>query len=219
MLFCPWDSPGKNIGVGCRALLQGIFLTQGSKPHLVSPALAGGFFTTSATREAQERGNVLVAQSCPTLCNPMDCSLPVSSVHGISQARVQEQVAILFSRGSSQPKDQTQVSYIAGRSFTIGATQTENLFNLLPYSWLQFRTGVIEWCSSEVKLLSRVLLCDPMKPTRLLRPWDFPGKSTRVGCHFLLQGIFLTQDSHLDLLQCRQLLYRLSSEGSPGGIN
>ena len=47
--LCPWDSPGKNNGVGCHALLQGIFLTQGSNPHLLHlPALAGGFFTTSA---------------------------------------------------------------------------------------------------------------------------------------------------------------------------
>ena len=56
-LLCPWDSPGKNIGVGCHALLQGIFLTQGSNPHLLSislksPALAGRFFITSATWEA-----------------------------------------------------------------------------------------------------------------------------------------------------------------------
>ena len=59
-----------------------------------------------------------VAQSCPTLCNPMDCSLPGFSVHGIFQARVLEWVAISFSRGSSRPRDQTQVSLIAGRHFT-----------------------------------------------------------------------------------------------------
>ena len=46
-LLCPWDSPGKNTGVGCHALLHRIFLPQGSNPHLTSPALAGGFFTTS----------------------------------------------------------------------------------------------------------------------------------------------------------------------------
>ena len=60
---------------------------------------------------------VLVAQSCLTLCDPMDCmdcSLSGSSVHGILQARILEWVAILFSRGSSQPRDQTQVSCIAG---------------------------------------------------------------------------------------------------------
>ena len=63
-----------------------------------------------------------VAQSCPTLCNPMD-SLPGSSVHGILQARILEWVAISFSRGSSWPRDRTQVSCIAGRRFTIWATR------------------------------------------------------------------------------------------------
>ena len=46
-LLCPWDSPGKNTGVGCHALLQGIFLTQGPNRSLMPPALAGGFFTTT----------------------------------------------------------------------------------------------------------------------------------------------------------------------------
>ena len=55
-------------------------------------------------------------------CNPIDCSLPGSSVHGILQARILEWAAILFSRGSSQPKDWTQVSHIEGRFFTIWAT-------------------------------------------------------------------------------------------------
>ena len=64
-----------------------------------------------------------VTQSCPTLCDPKDCSLPRSSVHGIFQARVLEWVAISFSRGSSQPRDQTWVSCIVGRFFTIWATR------------------------------------------------------------------------------------------------
>jgi len=54
-----------------------------------------------------------VAQSCPTLCNPMDYT-----VHGILQARILEWVAFPFSRGSSQPRDQTQVSHIGGGFFT-----------------------------------------------------------------------------------------------------
>ena len=62
---------------------------------------------------------VLVTQSCLIVCDPMDCSLPDSSVHGILQARILERIAILFSRGSSQPRDRTQVSCIAGRFFTI----------------------------------------------------------------------------------------------------
>ena len=66
---------------------------------------------------------VLVAQSCPTLCNPMDCSPPGSSVHGILQTRIMEWVAIPFSRGFSQPRGQTLVSYIAGGFFNIWATK------------------------------------------------------------------------------------------------
>ena len=63
------------------------------------------------------------AQSCPTLWDPIDCSLPGSSVHGILQARVLEWVAISFSRGSSRPRDRSRVSWIVGRRFTIWATR------------------------------------------------------------------------------------------------
>ena len=62
---------------------------------------------------------VKVPQLCPPLCDPMDCSLPGSSVHGVLQARILEWVDIPSSRGSSQPRDQTQVSHTAGRFFTI----------------------------------------------------------------------------------------------------
>ena len=64
-----------------------------------------------------------IAQSCPTLCNPMDYSLPGSSLHGILQARVLEWVAISFPRGSSWPRDQTWVSGIPGRRFNLWATR------------------------------------------------------------------------------------------------
>ena len=66
---------------------------------------------------------VLVTQSCPTICDPMDYSSTGSSVHGILQARILERVAIPFSRGSSWPRDRTWVSRIAGRSFTVWATR------------------------------------------------------------------------------------------------
>ena len=63
----------------------------------------------------------MLAQSCPTLCNPMDFSPPGSSVHGILQARILEWVAISSSRGSSPPRDQTCVSYISctGQKYVI----------------------------------------------------------------------------------------------------
>ena len=62
---------------------------------------------------------MLVAQSCPTLCNPTDYSTPGSSVYWIFQGRILKWVAISFSRGSSQPRDQTWGSCIAGRFFSI----------------------------------------------------------------------------------------------------
>ena len=68
-LHRPWDSPGKNTGVGCHFLLQCM----------------------------KVKSETEVAQSCPTLCDPMDCSLPGSSVHGISKPRVLEWVAIASS--------------------------------------------------------------------------------------------------------------------------
>ena len=54
-----------------------------------------------------------------------------------------------------------------------------------------------------------------LQPTRFLRPWDFPGKNTGVGCHFFLQEIFPTQRLNPGLLHCRHTLYRLSHQGSP----
>ena len=71
-----------------------------------------------------------VAQSCLTLCDPMDYSLPGFSVYRIFQARVPEWVAISFSRGSSLPRDWTWVSHIAGRGFTLWATvSTKRMWN------------------------------------------------------------------------------------------
>ena len=74
---------------------------------------------------------MLVTESCPSLCDLMDCSSPGSSVHGILQARILEWGAIPFSRGSSWPRDRTQVSCIAGRFFTVWATRETCLFILL----------------------------------------------------------------------------------------
>ena len=73
-LHRPWDSPSKNTGVGCQFLLQCMKVKSESE----------------------------VAQPCPTLSDPMDCSLPGSSVHGISQARVLEWGAIAFSLGNTR---------------------------------------------------------------------------------------------------------------------
>ena len=81
--------------------------------------------------EARLKVNVKTVQSCLTLCDPMDCT-----VHGILQARILEWVAYPFSRGSSQPRGQTQVSCIAGELLTSWATREvwydENSLNTTP---------------------------------------------------------------------------------------
>ena len=77
----------------------------------------------SICRNWSKKMKVLATQSCPTLCNPMDCSLPVSSVQGIFQARLLEWAAMPSSGGSSWLRDPFWASIIAGRLFTIWATR------------------------------------------------------------------------------------------------
>ena len=84
-----------------------------------APALRPGAIAQSPGREAALAWEVKVAQSCLTLCDPMDYA-----VHGILQARILEWVAFPFSRGSSQPRDGTQVSHIAGGFFTTEPTRS-----------------------------------------------------------------------------------------------
>ena len=91
---------------------------------------------------------VLVTQSCPTLCDPMDCSPPGFSVHGILQAWILEWIVIPFSRGTSQPRDQTLVSCVAGRFFTIWATEKS-----------------LNWARPMKVAQSCLTLCDPMDYT------------------------------------------------------
>ena len=96
----PWDSPGKNTGVGCHFLLQCIKVKSENE----------------------------VAQSCPTLSDSMDCSLPGSSIHGIFQARVLELVVIAFSTflGETPPKNKPNINrdkmwfFLRYRSHTAG---------------------------------------------------------------------------------------------------
>ena len=86
MLLRLWNFPGKSTGVGCHFLLQGIFPTQGSNPGL--PHCRQTLYRLSYLYMYESESEV--AQLCPTLCDPMDCSLPGSSVHGIFQARILE---------------------------------------------------------------------------------------------------------------------------------
>ena len=84
-----------------------------------APRLESVWYATGEERKKESE----VTQSCPTLCNPVDCSLPDFSVHGILQATILEWVVTSFSRGSSPPRDQPRVSCIAGRCFILWATR------------------------------------------------------------------------------------------------
>ena len=142
MFLRPWNFPGKNTGVGCHFLLRGIFL-KGIKPlSLVSPALAGGFFTTHTTWEA-----IIIYKFV---------------------LRVQER----------RKKIRTDVS--------------NPRFCLLLHLWLSKCVGHL--------VVSDSLWPHGLQPTRLLCPWDFPGKNTGVSWHAFLQGLFPTQRLNLGLL-------------------
>ena len=112
------------------------------------------------------------AQSYLTLCDPTDCSPPGSSVHGILQARIQERVAIPFSRGSSPPRDQTQVSCIAGRFFTIRATREVHKEGWALKNWC-FWTVALE------KTLESPLDCKEIQPIHPKgdQSWVFTGRT------------------------------------------
>ena len=136
------------LGVDCHSLLQGIFLTQRSNvgllhcrwilyhpSHQGSPIFLPYF--------------LLVKWSHSVMSNslwPHDCSLPDSSVHGIFQARVLEWVAISFSRGSSWPRDWTQVSCILGRHFTIWALVLIAIMMPFCISSFQHLRKVVYYC-------------------------------------------------------------------------
>ena len=155
----PGDSPGKNTGMDCHALLQGIFPTQGLNPglshwrmilyhlsHWGSPRILELFLTQRELPDvgiklgssalhmdfflpAELPGKVKikseseVAQLCPTLCDPKDCSLSGFSVHGIFQARVLEWVVISFSRDLPDPGIKPGSPALQADAFTLWATR------------------------------------------------------------------------------------------------
>ena len=142
-------------------------------------------------------------QSDPTPCYPMDCSLP----------------------GSTIPWDSSDKNIEVGCHFLLQGifpTQGSNPHTL---GLLRWQAGCLSlappgkpffWGAGGLVAKSCLTLATPWteEPGRL-HPWDSPGKNTGVGCHFLLHGIFPTQESNPGLLHCRQILYQLSYKGNP----
>ena len=174
--------------------------------------------------------NRKVAEACLTLCDPMDCSPPNSSIHGLLQARILEWVAVPFSKGSSQPRDWTQVSYIAGGFFTIWATRealmvcevkvTQSCPTLchLMTSWtiqsMEFSRPEYwsEWPFFSPGDLPNAGI-EPRSPTLQVEslPAEPPEKPKNpgVGSLSLLQWIFRTHELNQGPLHCRWILYQL----------
>ena len=115
---------------------------------------------------------VLVTQSCPTLCDPMDCSPPGFSIHGILQERILEWIAIPFSRESSWPRDWTQVFCIASRFFAVWATREAqsvkswtskpNLYDISFSYWVTLHHSSIVF--SSVHQFSRSVVSNSVRP-------------------------------------------------------
>ena len=153
-LLCPWNSPGKNAGVGCHALLQRISSTLGSNSRLLCLLHSQvGYLPLVPPEKCQlnliSQFKVAAAaakslQSCPTLCDSIDGSPPGSPIPRLSR---------------------------------------QGHWSGLPFPSPMHESEKWKWSCSVVSNSSRP---HGLQPTRLLCLWDFPGKSTGVGCHCLL---------------------------------
>ena len=136
-------------------------------------------FSMASTAHGTDCVHSQSLQLCQTLCDPMDHRLPGSSVHGILQARILEWVAMSSSKGSSWSRDQICISYVSciGRQVLYHQHHLEHSMKVKSLSWV--------W------LFETPMDCSLPGFSR-----DSPGKSTGVGCHFLLQGIVPIQGSN-----------------------
>ena len=193
-LLCPWDFPGKNTGVGCHFLLQGIFLTQGSKLHLLCLGIGRWILYHCTTKKYCRRMSLCpsraselmwafeplralkaiwrsccsVTQSCPTLCDPMDCStpgfpvlyqlldLPQTHVHRVSDAIQPSHPVIAFSCLQSFPASGSfPMSWLfASGGQSIGASASASVLSINIQGW--FPLGLTGLISLQSKGLSRV---------------------------------------------------------------
>ena len=148
--LCPCKFLGKNTGEDCHFILQGIFLTQGLNLGFLH---CREILYSLSHQRSPPKVKVLVTQSCLNLCYPMDCHPSGSPLHGILQARILKWIVIPFSKGSSWPRDQTQVSCIAGRFFTSWATKgrfsnqgRDLIYPIFLELWLlMYSTGSSSW--------------------------------------------------------------------------
>ena len=170
-LLCPWDFPGKNTGVGCHFLLQGTFPIQVSNPHLL--CLLHWLFTTGPPGR------------------------PFREIPPLKRVVSLERKAV-FSGLSLYLLYHLTTATAAAKSLQSCPTLCHPIDGSPPGSPVPgiLQARILEWVAIffsnawkwkvKVKSLSRLLATHGLQPTRPLHPWDFPGKSTGVGCHCLL---------------------------------
>ena len=155
----------------------------------------------------------LVTQSCLTLCDPVACSLPGSSVHGISQARKLAWVALSSSRGSSRPRDQTHVSCIGRQILHLWVTREAPDFTWISlFSYLRIQSKILLQfeCVIVIKYVQKIQL--------ILRKWmDVTMSAIRIWYYLTneqkmkwLDGITDSMDMNLSKLQ------KVVMNGGPG---
>ena len=214
--------PGSSVQISQQEYWSGLpFPSPGYLPDpeskLESPALQAEFLPLShpgSPRSVPESESEVI-QSSPTLCDPMDCSLPDSCIHGIFQARTLEWAAISFYRGSFQPRDQTWVFRIVGRRFhrlshqgslsTWYYTKYKYMITAIafPFRMLNARKTMVcflyprisgdRYSTWHIESESHSVAFNSLQPHELCSPWNSPGQDTGVGSLSLLQGIFPTR--------------------------
>ena len=190
-LLCPWDVPNKNTGVGCNFFLQGI--AKHNLQNKFSVILWGG---ENSFPKAGFKGPFYIevaGVSDITYTRPLTlCTQVFYSWKGLCAAFAKHcGLTCLRKRGMSKVKDRQKICL----------TTCQRVHHL--------RQVVVSRSA-----MSNPLRPHGLQPTRLLCPWDSPGKNTGMGCHACLQGIFSTQESEPGLLHYRQTLYCLSHQGS-----
>ena len=130
-----------------------------------------------------------------TLCDPMDCSPPGSSVRRTLQARTLDWIAVSSSRGSSRPRDDS-VSLMFP-VWAVGVFTTSTTWEICNEILYILGCCCRCCCCQVASVVSDSVQPHRWQPTRLPRPWDSPGKNTGVGCYFLLQRMKVKSESEV----------------------
>ena len=210
-LLCSWNFPGKNTGVGRHFLLQGsnlhLLLWQGDSlplSHLGSPP-------------------PYLQEPRKSLKNSLETYFSSQAMWGDSSFLQLSEMKVTnvacFSPKENKPCQILRKRRTSEQRCSMYFNQETSQLAVLPSPGIILIYSIFTIChyesESEVAQLCPTLRPHGLQPTRLLHPWNFLGKSTGVGCHFLLQGIFPIRGSNPGLPHCRQTLLPFEPPGNP----